>query len=201
MSDDAHPDDLAEQKLRRDWTAWRCDWERALISFPGLSATDLAVGIEIARHARAETRQAWPSQLTLAQNLGRSVPSVERAVRRLVGLKFLTISRHASNNGHAFNTYTLNENPIGPYLDQREALRDARKEANALEVKRLVDNLRQFARKQISALDSIHPYNPMGGQKPPPINVDGCNPYELRDKHPIEHLTWVGSEDEGLGGA
>ncbi len=197
MHDDQHPDDIAEQKLRREWTAWRCDWERALVAFPGLSASDLAVGIEIARHARAETKQAWPSQQTIAQNLARSVTSVEKAVLRLVRLGFLSVGRKPANNGHAFNVYTLLENRIDAFLDQRQALKDARADNDAIMREQLVRNWNRACRTALKELRT-NPYNHSGGTKDQPVQSDGCHPYDHGDKHLIEHASLVGFEEEGF---
>ncbi len=198
MADDTtqkHPDDVALERARREWTAWRCDWERALVSFPGLSATDLATGIEIARHGRAESRKAWPSQALLANNLGRSVASVEKAVRRLVGLGFLKVERHPANNGHAFNVYILQPDRIDAFLDQREALKDARVEGDAAMGKQLVDSWKRSCRQEIKKLNT-HPSDLTGGTTGQPIQSEGCDPYDPRDKHLGEHVSYISSEEE-----
>ncbi len=199
MSDDGHPDDGREKELRREWTAWRCEWERALVAFPGLSATDLAVGIEIARHARAETKQAWPSQQTIAENLARSVASVEKSVPRLVKLGFLSIDRRPSNNGHAFNVYTLLDDRIDAFLDQRQALKDARAEHDAKMCKLLVSSWKDMCAVDLKKLKT-NPDDLTGGTADQSLRSDGCQPDDHRDKHLMEHVSSISIEEEGFGG-
>lgn len=124
MDDQRHPDDIESERKRREWTGWRSDWERALITYPTLSSCDYAVGIEIARCVNAQSRIAYPSQELIALRLGRSLRAVNGSCARLARLRFFQVEKMGQGSGKAFNVYRLSDHRMNAALDYREMVAD-----------------------------------------------------------------------------
>lgn len=75
------------------------DWVFAL---PGMSSTDKLVFLVLMRYYNRERGCAWPSQQRLAQDCGRSVAQIERAIRRLRDNGYITITATQSTNRYRF---------------------------------------------------------------------------------------------------
>ena len=80
-------------KSRKAHARFRDGWLSRLASDPTLSAGDLAVGLILALHMNAKTRQAWPSIDTIAQLTGRNRHTVWRSIERLKRAGLITVSR------------------------------------------------------------------------------------------------------------
>ena len=73
----------------------------------------IAVYCGLCLHARLATQQCYPSQQTLAEELGTSVASVKRGVAKLTELKLIAVEhRYREDGGKTSNLYTLLDPPI-----------------------------------------------------------------------------------------
>lgn len=75
----------------------------------GLSPRAMATFIGLASFADYRTRLAWPSHTTLAAKIGKSVPTVERALRELRETGWVSLQRRVARGP---NVYHLNEEPV-----------------------------------------------------------------------------------------
>lgn len=78
--------------------AERAAWLRALAADPGVKLTALRVGIVIAEHVNSETREAWPSQVTIATILNDDRGNVSRGLAQLVKLGHLEVELVGRSN-------------------------------------------------------------------------------------------------------
>lgn len=197
MTDNRHPDDVKEAQALKEWTSWRCDWERALISYPFLSASDYAVGIEIARSADGRNRRAFPSQELIAVRVGRSVSAVEKSVKRLARLEFLSVDKMGAGGGRAFNLYTLEEARVGAALDYRDAVADLWKTARE-EVGDLAARWQEFVKGLVHP-PKADPDDLTGQKAIPPVRSYGSHPDDLTGNHlntsPSDIITEKEDED------
>jgi len=78
-----------------------------------LKPIGIAVYCALCLHARLATQQCYPSQQTLAEELGTSLASVKRGLAKLTELQLIAVEhRYNENGGKTSNLYTLVNPPI-----------------------------------------------------------------------------------------
>lgn len=86
----------------------RDEWLRYLTTRTEYDASTRLVGCYIALRTNPETRETWPKQETIADDVGLSVMTVKRAVWRLVADRLLSVRvRRPTGGRNPINHYSL----------------------------------------------------------------------------------------------
>ena len=78
-------------------------------------------------HANPENNyECWPSNKLLASEIGRSVRSVQRAIKSLSQKGYISMRKKKWGNGYPYNSYRINiyrlENDNGFFLKKNDAI-------------------------------------------------------------------------------
>lgn len=176
-------------ELRRSFTSAKLNILDCISMDPRRTPTEFLVAFRLAQHANGETGAIFPSQQTIAEQIGKPVRTVRAAIAGLKRKGWLVVRKGGFNKP---NYYQFDDRHVNAILDRATTLADARREER--EAKRLTAR-RQPVATHIDLTGNYLPV-PVGNQMPP-VSGNQMPPNTLRGTPEGEHLKDSSSGEEG----
>lgn len=166
-----------------------------------ITATDVRLYAVLRRYAD-QTGAAWPSRATLAERLRVSTDTIDRSVRRLVGIGAVTVTHRRDDTGALTSSlYRVHAQPVGAPVDNPEGVAAPVRRGGRTDA----EGVAAPVRKEREPLNERTPQPPLrGGARcdvhgedvQPNRRCCGTTPRQIADAQRRERPTWCGSCDE-----